>query len=367
MSLSYIREKEKCVGLLDGDKNKFGSYMKRNNTPRCIISSFNEIQDWSLGESIGKVSKSGEEVTPQDKNALGIIYMIIGGISFSLAAIACKLAYKRNDYLTGFDYVLCRSIIFSICAIFQVILMKVNILNVKKGYRLLLFVRCIMGGIGVSSLFIAMKYVPLSLSMLIVNMNPLFVGIFAFFILKEKFTKLNAIGTCGALIGVYLLTMHKSGGSGSNQYFFMGIFLVSISCCCETGINILLRILNKELHYTMSPFWFSMTTIFISGSLLCFYPTVFNFEHYTYSEISLFLLSGAFNYGGQVFNSIAFKHADASLLSPLQYFNVLYLFLSDIVIFNSTFTALDILGGSIVLVSLLSPIFQAICHKNSIQ
>ncbi|CAI2372610.1 unnamed protein product [Moneuplotes crassus] len=212
-----------------------------------------------------------------------------------------------------------------------------------------------------------MKHVPLSLSILIVSINPLFVGIFAFFILKESLTKLNMIGACGAFVGVYLLTLHKSGGSKDIQYYFMGICLVSISCCCQTGINILLRIINKELHYTMSPFWFSMTTIFISGSLLCMHPSVFSFEHYTYSEISLFLLSGVFNYGGQVFKSLAFKYADASLLSPLQYFNVLYLFLSDIVIFKSAFTAMDSFGGLIILVSLLSPIFQAICSKNSNQ
>ncbi|CAI2372904.1 unnamed protein product [Moneuplotes crassus] len=358
-------DREKQVELLGKDPFGKNHFDRGDNTSQKCLSSFDEVQDVRLDDSVAKISVKEGEIKSKDNKLLGILYMIATGLSFSLSAITCKLAYERNEHLNGLDYVLCRSIILPICSIFQVVSTKVNVFDVKKEYRMLLALRCIIGGIGMPCLFIALKHIPLSLSILIVNINPLLVAIAAFFILKEKLTKLNVIGAFGAFIGVYLLTLHKSGGDQDNPYYLLGIFLVFINCCCQTSINILLRVLNKELHYTMSPFWFSITTVIISISLLLCYPSVFNFEYYTYLDISLFLLSGVFNYGVQVGKSLAFKYADASLVSPLQYFNVLYLFISDVFIFNCSFTVTDGFGGMIILVSLLLPIFQTIHQKYS--
>ncbi|CAI2372250.1 unnamed protein product [Moneuplotes crassus] len=343
------------------DVEKCNDQLGKNNRSNSILLSFDGIQD----EAIEKVSKDGVDTESTDDKIKGITYMMIAGVSFSLGAIACKFAYNRNEYLTGIDYILCRSLTLIICSLIQVMSTRVNVLDVKKGYRALLAIRCIIGAIGMPCFFIAMKYIPLSLSTLIFNIHPLFVGILAYFILNENLTKLKILAVCGALVGVYLLTLHKSGHDQQSKHYTLGICLVSITCVCASIVSIMLRVLNKEIHFAMSPFWFSATTLVMSLSLLCVYPAAYNFAHYTYSEISLFLISGFFNYGGQMFKSLAFKYSDASLVSPLQYFNVLYLFLSDIIIFKSTFTAFDGLGGMIILVSLLMPIFYTIHLKYS--
>jgi len=55
--------------------------------------------------------------------------------------VLCKLAYEDNPHLNGFDYVLIRATTMLLLAIGQVSYMKVNVLDVKKGYKLLLLFR----------------------------------------------------------------------------------------------------------------------------------------------------------------------------------------------------------------------------------
>jgi drug/metabolite transporter (DMT)-like permease len=72
-------------------------------------------------------------------------------------------------------------------------------------------------------------------------------------------------------------------------------------------------------------------------------------------DCSWFLLSGVFNYMGQTFKSLAFKYEDASVVAPFSYFQVIYLFICDLVVFNYSFSPTDLLGAGLISVCLLVP------------
>mmetsp|Transcript_2988 Transcript_2988/g.2468 ORF Transcript_2988/g.2468 Transcript_2988/m.2468 type:complete len:126 (+) Transcript_2988:621-998(+) len=101
---------------------------------------------------------------------------------------------------------------------------------------------------------------------------------------------------------------------------------------------------RSSYNYALSPFWFGITTFSEAILLLLIYPSV------------LFLISGVFNYFGQMIKSLAFKYEEASVIVPFQYFEVLFLFLSDLIIFQYTFSITDILGALMITFSLLTPI-----------
>jgi len=113
-------------------------------------------------------------------------------------------------------------------------------------------------------------------------------------------------------------------------------------------VAILLRIVNQHIHYTLSPFWFGVTTVSESLLVLLLVPSVYNFAHYTAYGVSLFMVSGVFNYMGQMLKSLALKYEEASVVTPFSYLQVLYLFVCDVVIFKYSFNSTDILGTIII-------------------
>ena len=69
----------------------------------------------------------------------------------------------------------------------------------------------------------------------------------------------------------------------------------------------------------------------------------------------MFLASGVFNYWGQILRSAALQFEDASVVAPFSYSMVVFLFISDILIFNYVFQMTDIIGGVIITAWLLGP------------
>lgn len=129
--------------------------------------------------------------------------------------------------MTGLDYLLIRSSsLLSLC-ILDVVRLKVNVFDIKSGYKLTLLLRCILGGIGMPSYFTGLKYIPATKATLILNVSPLIVAIMAFYFLHEKITKLSILALIGSFIGVVLFSLHKSDSSDDFKYYYFGIFLCS--------------------------------------------------------------------------------------------------------------------------------------------
>ena len=185
----------------------------------------NSQNSMSSFEVISKSEKEDEKL--EVDNLRGIIYMIIAKSSATLMLIMCKMAYQANPYLNGFDYVICRATTMTSLSIFQVVSSKVNPIDIKKGYRMALFVRCLAGGIGMPCYFMSLKYIPASKGSLIFNIHPMLVSIVAFFLLGERLTKLKVIAVIGAFAGASIFSYHKNTTVDQEDNYFLGIALVS--------------------------------------------------------------------------------------------------------------------------------------------
>lgn len=297
----------------------------------------------------GNLSKS------QNNRFLGIFYVMIGSVFFTLMVASCKLAYQHNPQVNGFDYVLIRSTSLCLLSGLQLAYERFDIFDVKEEYRFAMLCRCIAGGLGMPSFFIALKYIPSSKATLILNIHPMLVAVAAYYLLGESITKDKVFAVIGAFIGVVLLSHHE--GSADSINYYIGISLTSFTWLWATVVVIAIRVLNQHVHYALSPFWFGVTTSIMSILVLIFIPSAYNFSHYTFYDISFFLVSGIFNYLGQTCKSLSLKYEDASFISPFLYFQVLYLFIWDLLIFNYSFTLMDIMGSLLITVCLLLPVF----------
>lgn len=72
----------------------------------------------------------------------------------------------------------------------------------------------------------------------------------------------------------------------------------------------------------------------------------------------LFFISGILNSADQNFKGLAFSYEDASVIAPLQYLQVLFLFVTDLVVFHYSFTFADIIGALIITICILAPDLQ---------
>ena len=75
-----------------------------------------------------------------------------------------------------------------------------------------------------------------------------------------------------------------------------------------------------------------------------------------------FILSGLVHYCAQTVTSVAYKYEEASKIAPLSYTIGIFLFLSDIFIFEYHFSVTDILGVGMVIAFLLTPILYKMMY-----
>ena len=173
----------------------------------------------------------------------------------------------------------------------------------------------------------------------------------AYFFLNESMTKLKVLALIGAFFGVFILSLNKNEDEhGNHEYYYVGISLLCISSLSGAGVGVMLRILSSNLHPTLSPVWYSITTLFSVALFLTFYPSVYNLPEYDIVSCLWFIVSGILVYIGINFISLASKYAEASIIAPIQYISTFILSVFDIVVFNYKFNLTDILGFIVILV-----------------
>mmetsp|Transcript_4176 Transcript_4176/g.3921 ORF Transcript_4176/g.3921 Transcript_4176/m.3921 type:complete len:165 (+) Transcript_4176:627-1121(+) len=136
----------------------------------------------------------------------------------------------------------------------------------------------------------------------------------------------------------------------------LGIILCSITMFLGVGVTLTIRMMNKHLHYLFNPAWFAFTLFAFSLILLGVYPSIYNFEHYTWLDMGYFFISGVVHFIHQNLVSIAYKYQEASKISFLTYSSGIWLLLSDYIIFGYKFSATDYAGILMVIAFLLLPI-----------
>ncbi|CAI2367937.1 unnamed protein product [Moneuplotes crassus] len=319
-----------------------------------------EVEDNGLDKDISHENKKDEENKSSYFNAFfGLFMMIIGVILFSLSTVFCKLAYMNNPNLSGFDYLIVRSLILTCCALFQAFSQKVNLLDIKKEGRLYLALRCFLGILASPMFYCSIKFLPTSKATLISKTHPLFVTLCGYLFLKEKMTKYDTLAVIGAFAGVVTMNINKTDSTKietSDYLTILGVILCAGAMLLGVGVSLSIRVMNKHLHYMMNPAWFAFTLTLSALSLLIVYPSLFNFKHYTVIDMVWFFLSGVLHFIHQNFISIAYKYQEASKISPLSYFSGVFLLFSDFIIFGYEFSLTDYIGLVLVTGFLLLPI-----------
>ncbi|TBN17747.1 DMT family transporter [Hyunsoonleella pacifica] len=261
--------------------------------------------------------------------------MIISTLSF-----ACMNAIvKHLVHMNAFQIVFFRS--FS-CLLFTLtFLIKNNIPILGKKHSLLIL-RGVVGVTSMTLFFMSTKYLPIGTAVSLRYMAPIFAGIFAVVLLKEKMKLVQWLFFTIAFSGVIVL---KGFDTSLSIY---GLLLIFISAVFSGLVYIVIRKIGKSEHPVVVVNYFMIIATIVGG--------VLSINKWIMPEGKEWLLVfglGCFGYFGQVYMTKAFQIAKTNQIAPFKYLEVIFTLLFGVTLFSEVYSFLSLFGITLIITGLV--------------
>lgn len=243
-----------------------------------------------------------------NKKNKAIIYMLISALAFSFMGAFVKL----SGDLPTFQKTFFRNLVASIISAMVIIKNKESFIG-KKENRKILIIRSTFGTLGMLCYFYSIDKLLLSDSSMLNKLNPFFVSIFAFFVLKETLSRIQIPALIMAFSGAVLIIKPEFNMS------VIPALIGLIGAVFAAGAYTAVRFLGgKEKFYTIV-FFFSAFSCLATLPFMIYYYKEMNIQQMMY-----LVATGVFAAIGQFALTIAYKYAPAGEISILNYTNVLF-------------------------------------------
>lgn len=219
----------------------------------------------------------------------------------------------------------------------------------EPGHRIDLLLRAISGTIALSSVFMAYRLMPFSDASTIHFSSPVFVTVFAFFILKEPFTAIQVITGIMTLIGVTIISkpefLFESESAVIHEHRLEGTILAVVAAISAAFAIINLRKL-KTTAAAVVVFWFAFAIIIFGTTVLAILNQfVMPTGLWAYS---LLVVIGLLGIGDQYFLTIALQNESAGPVSVVRTFNIVLSFIWEAFILSEAIEWTSVLGATII-------------------
>lgn len=200
--------------------------------------------------------------------------------------------------------------------------------------------------------FVSISMLPLPEATAISFLNPLMIVAMAALFLKEvvKAYRWTAVGV--SFIGVLIILSPRLSGS-TGDVGLLGAILCLSSTVFTGMAGILIRQMTKTENNSAIIFYFFVTSSFFS--LISIY---WGWVVPDLGTFGLMVLAGIFGGLGQIFITKSYSVAEASLVAPFDYVNVVWNVLIGIVIFGEYPSHAVVVGGGIVVVAGMFVIYR---------
>lgn len=206
----------------------------------------------------------------------------------------------------------------------------------------LLIYRGIVGVIAMTLFFLGVQYISVGSAVTLRYVSPIFAGVLAVLYLKEKIKPLQWVFFLMAFFGVYLIKNFDV----SNSNF--GVFLVLLAAFFSAVVYILISKIGKGDHPVVIVHYFVIIGTLVGG-VGCF----FVWRSPNLSDLLLLSSLGIFGFFGQLFMTKAFQNAQAHMVAPFKYVEVVFTLLFGVFILFETYSFYHLLGTFLVIFSLV--------------
>jgi drug/metabolite transporter (DMT)-like permease len=270
------------------------------------------------------------------KNQLGIIFMILSVISFSVMDIVVKL--MSSHYPTG-QLIFFRGFFGLIPILF--IIPKERFGNLLKTEKIKLhLVRAFGGAFAMTFLYLGIKFLPIADAITISFAAPIFATIFSIIFLNEKVRLIRWLAILFGLTGVIIVL--KPGTELFTYYSFFPILF----CIGFATISIAIKKLSKTEPDYLIALYFTLVLI-----LFGLISISMGWKKIDISDIHYLIIIGLSGSIGNIFLTKSIREADISLVTPIKYLSLVFAIIAGWLIFNEIPSILTISGAMLIIFS----------------
>jgi len=270
------------------------------------------------------------------KNQLGIIFMILSVISFSVMDIVVKL--MSSHYPIG-QLIFFRGFFGLIPILF--IIPKERFGNLLKTEKIKLhLVRAFGGAFAMTFLYLGLKFLPIADAITISFAAPIFATIFSIIFLNEKVRLIRWLAIFFGLTGVIIVL--KPGTELFTYYSFFPILF----CIGFATISIAIKKLSKTEPDYLIALYFTLVLI-----LFGLISISMGWKKIDISDIHYLIIIGLSGSIGNIFLTKSIREADISLVTPIKYLSLVFAIIAGWLIFNEIPSILTISGAMLIILS----------------
>ena len=200
------------------------------------------------------------------KRMMGIFWGVFSALLFSFNAPIVKILYEYNPGLSLYEILYWKSLSMMLMNYLLVKSYGENVIDIPVHFRNLVVVRAFCGFFGLGGKWGSAQLLPVSVATCLMMTHPILTAILSRFLLDEQMNWVQIFSLIVSFLGVLVLTdpVHASSNISSDNSVIIGTIFGLVSAMGASGASVCMRMMNKGIHFSVSPFWFASGCTFVS-------------------------------------------------------------------------------------------------------
>ena len=278
---------------------------------------------------------------------LGARFMLLSALGFALMAACVK--YVSSIGIPLFEIVAARAVVSLIISYLDVKRKKISIWGNNK---LLLMARGTVGTAALICVYYSVTTLPLAEATILQYVHPIFTGLLAMLLLKERLQASTLICIAVSLLGLYFMILPNMYGNIAADLPLFSILIALLGAFGSSVAYIIVRKLSQTEDSSVIIFYFPLvalpTSIFLIGD---------DFIQPDLYLTFLLILIGVFTQIGQYGLTKAMQTQAAGKTSAYSYVQIIFSMFIGVVWFNEVPAMWTYLGGSLIISGALINVF----------
>lgn len=299
----------------------------------------------------------------------GVVLLLTSQFLNSIMILTCKLLESDKDFevpISPVQILFVRMLItYCLCLLYMVVTRSVEDAPFgPKSQRPFLLLRGIFGFFGVFGMYYSLQYLSLSDAVSISFLTPMVTAFFAWVLLSEKYSVLEAICAVVSLAGVLLIAKpsflfgseseaevpeNDNAESSSSRLRLVATAMGLMGVCGASAVYVLLRKIGKLAHPLISVSYFALLTCLVTFAATLLIPSLSFQTPHTPRQWFLFVLIGISGFFMQFCLAAGLQREKAGKSSLMVYPNMVFALFWDFVIWDHLPGLLSILGTTLII------------------
>ncbi|GAA6059362.1 hypothetical protein JCM10212_003260 [Sporobolomyces blumeae] len=293
-----------------------------------------------------------------DRNT-GLLFIALAQLFFSIMNLCVKILVSEVE-VPIWELILVRMAVTAFgCCVWLKVSGDPHPFLGPPGVRVLLCIRGIVGFFGLFPVYFVLKYLSLSDATTISFLSPVLVGLLAFLVLKEPYSRLEAIVGCTSILGTVFIAKpsflfpapeHAPAeplDGVTPEQRTMAVLVALIGVCGAAGAYLIIRVIGHRASATHSILYFSTYSCVVS----LLYPIFFDSPPVFYLTGRFFVLLapiGIFGFFAQVLLTMGLQREKAGRGTLAVYTHLIFAMILERVFFHKYPDGWSLLGATII-------------------